>query len=147
MTEIKLNIPDACPQGHTGRWYKNTKGSRYCRQCKAERRRAKSRTPCRHEGACEPLTDSTGRVQCRVKLRNQALKMRSKLYDIPPRKPETNPDGWEDEFGPVPPIIPDTAWVDRVALMRRLKNEPVGRELTVGEFRALHLLEVMRESA
>ena len=54
------------------------------------------------------------------------------------------PDGWEDEFGPVPPRVPDTAWVDWVAVQRFVRGEDVGRDLTKGEHRALHLLEVIR---
>lgn len=55
------------------------------------------------------------------------------------------PDGWEDEFGPVPLKVSDTVWVDRVVLQRRLNDEPVGRDLTPGEARALHLLSVLRK--
>lgn len=54
------------------------------------------------------------------------------------------PDGWEDEFGPVPARVSNRVWVDRVVLMRYLKDENLGRELTTGEVRALHLLNVMR---
>lgn len=54
-------------------------------------------------------------------------------------------DGFEADFGPIPPERSPKAWVDRVALERFRSGARVGRNLTPGETRALHLLSVMRE--
>lgn len=89
----------------------------------------------RHAGKC---------AGCTV-LRSRAYRARNALKPRPMsvREPQA-PDGWEDEFGPVPPRVPDTAWVDWIAVQRFVRGEDVGRDLTKGEYRALHLLEVIR---
>lgn len=43
-------------------------------------------------------------------------------------------DGWEDEFGPVPPEAPVRTWVDEVVVLRMLTGEKTGRLPTPAEW-------------
>lgn len=79
-----------------------------------------------------------GKRECRQCARDRAQLRR----DQEGRKPA--PDGWEDEFGPVPARRGNHIWVDRVILERWLSDQELGRLRTIGEARALHLLSIMR---
>lgn len=43
------------------------------------------------------------------------------------REYRQKPDGWEDEFGPVPLRVPHTKWYDDVVVLRLLNGENPGR--------------------
>lgn len=116
-----------------------------CRECERARdRQANRRKSCSHPGECVPFVTSNGARNCRI--RTQMIAQRggvasrdSKAVPILPPAP----DGWEDEFGPVPQRVPDVRWFDRVAVLRSLTGERETRELTVGEKRGVHLLRLM----
>lgn len=137
----------ACPKGHVGDWYvppPGSKGGRYCRSCKADRAKKRYAFKCAHPGPCQWGRDARGHRYCAVQKRQRFAAL-GLSTPVPPRvrKPQP-PDGWEAEFGPVPLRVPSVAWVDRVALERRLSGVEVGRELTAGERRALELLAALR---
>lgn len=113
-----------------------------CKRCKhdAQRERRRRQNVCDHPGECVWIQTGRGVATryCRTK-RSWAAKQRQMF-------PRTNLDGFEDEFGPVPPEVPSRLWFDRVAVQRYLQGEPVGRNLTRGEARGIHLLNVMNPS-
>lgn len=133
-----------CPNGHD----KDTVGTvkRGCRQCKRDRNKAyarrnalkiraleqKRRKPCTHSDECSWRVSRAGSVYC-------AAQRSFAGSDQGPRL-----DGFEDEFGPAPAPVPSAVWVDRVAIERWRKGDPVGRLLTLGEHRAIHLLSILR---
>ena len=79
-----------------------------------------------------PVINRAGQSYCRVKrVAVNRANGRSK-------------DGFEDEFGLKPKRVRPSAWVDRVVLERHLADRRTGRDLTSGEYRALHLLKILR---
>lgn len=114
-----------CPQGHPRTPENRTKTRGQCRLCKAEaariRRIAAGGTPNSERTTCRnghPYTDEnrmkygnrTG-TRCRLCTLDQATKRRLA------RRAVVKTDGWEDEFGPIPPRDPNL--VDWVLELRR----------------------------
>lgn len=141
-----------CSRGHDRDVLGTDKG-RHCSECRRQdnrdrmrrvRERDQRRAFCRNGlhpkpaiGECEP---------CRA-ARNARYKPKRRVRPSRYVKISERPvpvDGLEPEFGPCPVQTRSATWVDRVALARTVAQEPVGRALTVGEVRALHLLKVMR---
>lgn len=127
-----------CPQGHDKRIL-GAAANGGCLQCKKDSAPKTPRVVCAHPGECERRTDRLDRSYCQTQ-RKWAEGQRK----LNPGSPPPVLDGFEEEFGPVPPKVHEAVWVDRVALARRLQGEDVGRHLTPGETRALHLLAVLR---
>lgn len=139
-----------CPKGHSD-FYIPPPGSKYksyCRVCKRESRRMVV-VLCTHDGLCEPAVNVRGNRYCRSQARHCQQLTRSGVKvsrrdRLAEARAIQRPDGLEDVYGPVPLRVPDRVWVDRVALERKLKGLPVGRNMTPGENRALELLRALR---
>lgn len=149
-------MPNLCVQGHDRDVvgvdkYRRCKRCRRAQDVEAARRRRRRRgvaelpkDQCRNglhpkpeSGECRPC------FLARKKRERDNAKARGRPR-VPVKPPEIAVDGFEDEFGTCPLPGRPEAWVDRTALVRRIRGEVVGRDLTPGETRALHLLGLLR---
>lgn len=80
----------------------------------------------RHGPECEWTVWASGQQVCKAYLAEKDERRRA--------QPE---DGWEDEFGPVPPKERDAKWFDQVIVDRALRLQPTGRKPTPLEIRAI----------
>lgn len=117
-----------------------------CKACRAEDRKAARRRACQASHPfydCEPFTNAQGAQLCRRKIDKVALGNRdrrvqqriedARKQDIIRRDLQVT-DGWEDEFGPVPPRDPDLVdWVEALraaeTTAERLRDVPWYRML------------------
>lgn len=88
-----------CPRGHDKREVGVTK-DRQCKECKNQTNREYNRRKKRAGGVYVPVAQAT--------------------------RP-TGPDGFEDEYGPVPDFVPNSEWYDEVIVVRALTGYPTGR--------------------
>lgn len=138
-----------CPKGHNKDVVGTTNGR--CNDCKragnrayyhnnkakAQAREKKRRVKCTHPGACGWAYNRAGAVYCHAQRKFVAKTVNTRRYTIT--------DGLESEYGPIPPKVSGRIWIDWVAIHRHQTGHPVGRTLTSGEARAIHLLRVLRE--
>ena len=86
-----------------------------------------------HGPDCVWHLDADGKQRCQTR-RNERLRARRAAEPKRPgrrgfryRDRRQAPDGWEDEFGPVPIKALDSEWYDQVLVDRILNGEPAGR--------------------
>ncbi|WP_037355449.1 hypothetical protein [Amycolatopsis orientalis] len=130
-----------CKRNHEPNWHKPPNGWPYCRTCKNESQAVRRKPRCTHDGPHLVARDANGNRYCRVQ---RAQGLRAALASRDAKAAAVPVDGWEAEYGPCPPKVPEHLWVDRVALERHLRGFPVGRPLTAGERRALVFLSALR---
>jgi len=85
-----------------------------------------------HNKDCVWTTYPSGLQQCKT-ARNERDRARAAKGLMvrggdPDRYRRQDPDGWEDEFGPVPLKVPRHEWYDRVIVERALTHESTGRK-------------------
>lgn len=83
-----------------------------------------------HTEDCRWTVKGDGKRRCltaRAELeRAQRAQGKRTPAEIRRRDYRQEPDGWEDEFGPVPLRVPQTQWYDEVVVLRLLNGENVG---------------------
>lgn len=129
-----------CPRGHDKTEVGIDKQGQ-CSQCRRDQNRDRARARRRRQGRPEikagmcrngtHLKPGPGPCKpCLAENRKRYLKNRADRGMAPPPSRDVyaqEPDGWEDEFGPVPNRVKDSEWYDPVIVRRALLGYPTGR--------------------
>lgn len=91
-----------------------------------------------HTEDCRWKVYPSGKQECTT-ARNERARERKvagefKSSGNPDRYRRQKPDGWEDEFGPVPLKVAQRDWYDEVVVIRALTKQRTGRYPTAPEW-------------
>ncbi len=103
-----------------------------CVQCVKDSR-AKELETRRAKRAVNPKRRRTVSREEKLERRRLSALRRRRAKGIQP-KTRRNVDGFEDEYGPIPPRVPNNDWIDWVVVVRMLEGVPVGRYPTKPEW-------------